>query len=413
LEQLLNEIMHAPEFQRLESTWRGLNYLVTHSKTGELLKIKALNVSKDDLYKDHGQAIDFKRSALFKKLYEAEFCQNGGDPFGMLVGDYEFDHDKKDVDLLSMLSNVAAFSQVAFVAAAGPTILNLHQYTDLKASFDVRSVLSGAEFAAWNKFGESNDSVHVGLTFPRVLARLPYGAKGLRVDRSNFEELVNDGDHNHFLWMNGAWAFAARVTDCFAKYGWFDRICGLDDSKVEGLPVHFFPADDGDALIKGSTELAIGDRRAKDLSDLGFIPLSCCRANGCTVLLGARSCQKQRPDVDVWPWGQPNSDLSYLLCAARVLRHLKVVASYKIGSFAEHADFECYLNNWVNYYVLSGPKYASQEQRSRCPLLASRVEIRQILGNPDVFELVVWLRLHTYTNQVVDQRFIAEVPMRI
>src|SRR5438105_7698126 len=266
--------MHAPEFQQLEATWRGLHYLVRQSETGESLKIRVLNVKKRELFKDLAKAVEFDESGLFEKVYEEEYGQLGGQPYGLLVGDYEFDRSAEDVSLLKMVSNVAAASHAPFVAAAGSKLFNMDRFTELSAPRDLAKIFDSVEYAAWKSFRESEDSRYTALTLPRVLSRLPYGAEFKRVTEFNFEESVDGTDHEKYAWMNSAWAYAARVTDAVAKWGWMARTRGVEGGgKVEGLPVHTFPTDEGDIAMKCPTEIAISDRREFELSNLGFLPL--------------------------------------------------------------------------------------------------------------------------------------------
>src|SRR6516165_9865391 len=241
----LNEIMHHPDFQRLEASWRGLKYLVDQSETGEYLKIRVLNVSKRDLFKDLEMAVEFDQSALYKKVYEEEYGQLGGEPYGMLVGDYEFSRHPEDISLLKMVSNVAAASHAPFVSAASPKLFNFDRFTELTAPRDLTKIFSSVEYASWKSFRESEDSRSVALTLPHVLGRLPYGENFKRVEEFNFEEFVDGKDHDKYLWMNAAWSYAARLTDAYAKWGWFARTRGVEGGgRVEGLPVHTSPTDD-------------------------------------------------------------------------------------------------------------------------------------------------------------------------
>jgi type VI secretion system protein ImpC len=213
----LNEIMHHEDFQRLEATWRGLHYLVHQSETGENLKIRVLNVNKRELFKDLEKAVEFDQSGLFKKVYEEEYGQLGGQPYGMLVGDFEFSRSAEDVSLLKMISNVAAAAHAPFVSAANPKLFNLDRFTELSAPRDLAKIFESVEHTAWKSFRESEDSRYVALTLPHVLGRLPYGQDFKRVEAFNFEEFVDGKDHDKYLWMNAAWAYAANITDAYCR----------------------------------------------------------------------------------------------------------------------------------------------------------------------------------------------------
>jgi type VI secretion system protein ImpC len=412
----LNEIMHHADFQRLEASWRGLHYLVHQSETGETLKIRVLNVSKRDLFKDLEKAIEFDQSALFKKAYEEEYGQLGGEPYGMLVGDYEFTRHPEDISLLKMISNVAAAAHAPFVAGADPKLFNFDRYTELTAPRDLAKIFMGIEYASWKSFRESEDSRYVALTLPHVLGRLPYGENFKRVDAFNFEEFVDGKDHDKYLWMSAAWAYAARITDAFAKDGWFARTRGVEGGgKVEGLPVHTFPTDDGDVAMKCPTEIAISDRREFELSNLGFMPLLHSKGRDFAVFMGGQSAQKPKTYFD--PAANANAELStkfnYLLCVSRFAHYLKVMARDKIGSFMEVSDCQRWLNEWISNYVIANPESASQELKAKKPLADAKVEVREVKGKPGWYEAVAWLRPHFQLETLTtSMRLVAEVPKR-
>jgi type VI secretion system protein ImpC len=411
----LNEVMHHPDFQKLEATWRGLHYLVHQTETGEALKIRVLNVNKKDLFKDLEKAAEFDQSALFKKIYEEEYGQLGGKPYGMLVGNYEFGRNAEDMSLLTMISQVAAQAHAPFVAAASPKMFNLDRYDELSRPRDLAKIFESVEYAAWKSFRQSEDSRYVALTLPRVLARLPYGENFKRVYDFNFEESVDGQDHDKYLWMNAAWAYAARVTDAVAKYGWMARTRGVEGGgKVEGLPVHTFPTDDGDVAMKCPTEIAISDRREFELSNLGFLPLLHNKDSDYAVFMGAQSCQKPKQYFD--PAANANAELSskfnLLMCTSRFAHYLKVMARDKIGSFMEVADCERWLNNWIMNYCVD-PNGASDETKAKRPLADARVDVRAVEGKPGWYEAVAYLRPHYQLEALTtSMRLVAEVPKR-
>jgi len=416
LSSQLNEIMHHPDFQKLEGTWRGLHYLVHQSETGENLKIRVLNVSKRDLFKDLERAVEFDQSALFKKVYEEEYGQLGGEPYGMLVGDYKFTRHPEDINLLKMLSNVAAAAHAPFTAGADPKLFNMDRFTELSAPRDLAKIFGGVEYASWKSFRESEDSRYVALTLPHVLGRLPYGENFKKVDEFNFEEFVDGKEHDKYLWMNAAWAYAARVTDAFAKDGWFARTRGVEGGgKVEGLPVHTFPTDDGDVAMKCPTEIAISDRREFELSNLGFLPLLHSKNRDFAVFMGAQSCQKPKQYFD--PAANANAELSakinYIMCTSRFAHYLKVMARDKIGSFMEVGDCQKWLNDWIMNYVIANPQDAGPEAKAKAPLADAKIEVREVKGKPGWYEAVAWLRPHFQLETLTtSMRLVAEVPKK-
>jgi type VI secretion system protein ImpC len=412
----LNEIMHDPAFQKLEGTWRGLKYLIDQTETGDALKIRVLNVTKRELFKDLEKAVEFDQSTLFKKVYEEEYGQLGGEPYGLLVGDYEFDRSPEDINLLKMVSGVAASAHAPFISSASPKMLNLERYTELTAPRDLAKIFQSVEYAAWKSFRESEDSRYVGLTLPRVLSRLPYGENFKKVDEFNFEEVVDGKDHSKYLWMNAAWAYATRITDAMAKYGWMVRTRGVEGGgKVENLPVHTFPTDDGDVAMKCPTEIAISDRREFELSNLGFLPILHAKGRDFAVFMGAQSCQK--PKTYFEPDANANAELSakinYILCVSRFAHYLKVMARDKIGSFMEVKDCERWLNRWIMNYVVANPADVDEATKAKMPLADAKVEVKPVKGKPGWYEAVAWLRPHFQLETLTtSMRLVAEVPQR-
>jgi type VI secretion system protein ImpC len=412
----LNEIMHAPDFQKLEGTWRGLHYLVHQTETGENLKIRVLNVRKTELFKDLEKAVEFDQSGLFKKVYEDEYGQLGGTPYGMLIGDYEFGRGAEDVQLLKMVSQVAAAAHAPFISNASPKMFNFDRFTELANPRDLAKIFDSVEYAPWKSFRDSEDSRYVALTLPRVLARLPYGENFKRVSEFNFEESVDGTDNDKYQWMGAAWAYGTRMTDAFAKDGWFARTRGVEGGgKVEGLPVHTFPTDDGDVAMKCPTEIAITDRREFELSNLGFLPLIHAKGKDFAVFMGAQSCQKPKTYFD--PAANANAELStklnFIMSVSRFAHYLKVMARDKIGSFMERGDVERWLNDWISNYVVSNPENVGDKIKAEKPLSQAKVEVREVKGKPGWYEAVAWLRPHFQLETLTtSMRLVAEVPKK-
>jgi type VI secretion system protein ImpC len=414
LSEQLNEIMHNPAFQKLEGTWRGIKYLVNQSETGPLLKLRVLNAKKEDLRRDMTRASEFDQSHLFKQVYEEEFGTLGGHPYGMLVGDYEFDRSSEDIGLLQQLSQVAAAAHAPFVAAASPKLFNFESYMDLTKPRDLSMIFESVEYTKWKTFRESEDSRYMALTLPRVLGRLPYGKDFTPTTRFNYEESVDGRDHSKYLWMNSSWAYAARVTDAYAQHGWMAATRGIENGgKVEDLPVHTFPTDDGAVAMKCPTEIAISDRREYELSNLGFLPLLHAKNRDFAVFMGAQSCQK--PKVYDDPSATASADLSskfnLLLCVSRFTHYLKVMARDKIGSFAEVEDCTKWLNRWIRDYVLANPESAGLEMRAKKPLRDARIDVYEVPGRPGHYQAKAYLRPHFQLETLtVGMSLVADVP---
>ncbi|MBS0182958.1 MAG: type VI secretion system contractile sheath large subunit [Nitrospira sp.] len=409
----LNAIMHAPEFQKLEGAWRGLHYLVMQSETSSMLKLRVLNISKKELAKDLEKAAEFDQSALFKKVYEEEYGTFGGAPYGALVGDYEFGRNPMDIGLLEKISNVAAAAHAPFLAAADPGLMGLESFTDLPNPRDLAKKFETPDYAKWKSFRESEDSRYVGLTLPRVLMRLPYGPDTVPVETFNFKEDVDGTDHSKYLWGNAAYAMATRLTDSFAKYGWCATIRGVEGGgKVEGLPTHTFSTDDGEIAMKCPTEIAITDRREKELADLGFIPLVHCKGTDYAAFFGAQSSQKPKKyDTDAANANaRLSTQLQYLFAMSRFAHYLKAIMRDKIGSFMTRKECEVYLNRWISNYVVSSED-AGMELKAKHPLKEARVEVADIPGKPGCYRAVCFLKPHFQLDELtISLRLVAELP---
>lgn len=409
----LNEVMHAKEFQKLEGAWRGLQYLVDKTETGANLKIRVLNVSKQDLLKDLERAAEFDQSSLFKKVYEDEFGVFGGSPYGALIGDYEFGRHPQDVALLEKISNVAASAHAPFIAATSPEMFNMDGFTELSGPRDLAKIFESAEFTKYRSFRDSEDSRYVGLTMPHILMRLPYGPETVPVESFNFKEDVDGKVHEKYLWGNAAYAFGTRLTDAFAKYQWCAAIRGVEGGGlVEGLPAHTFSTDEGDVALKCPTEIAITDRREKELSDLGFIPLVHCKGTDYAAFFGAQSCNK--PKLYDTPEANANAKLSsqiqYMLAVSRFAHYLKAMMRDKVGSFMSRAECETFLSNWISNYVLLSDE-AGQEIKAQYPLREARVEVVEVPGQPGVYRAVCFLKPHYQLDELtVSLRLVAKLP---
>lgn len=409
----LNQVMHAPEFQKLEGSWRGLRYLMDNSETGTMLKIRILNASKKDLLRDLQKAPEFDQSALFKKVYEEEYGVFGGEPFGALIGDYEFGKHPEDIELLEKVSNVAAAAHAPFLTAADASLLNLDSFTSLGQPRDLAKIYDSTEFAKWKSFRQSEDSRYVGLCVPHILVRLPYGKDTKPVDGFNYEEGVDGTDHSKYLWGNAAYALGSRLTQAFAMHGWCAAIRGVEGGGlVEGLPAHNFRTDEGDVALKCPTEIAITDRREKELADLGFVPLVHCKNTDYAAFFSIQSAQK--PKLYDKEAANANSRLSaqlpYILAVSRFAHYLKAMMRDKIGSFMSRAECERFLNDWIMNYV-SSDDTAGAVMKARRPLKDARVEVAEVPGKPGAYRAVAFLRPHFQLDEIaVSLRLVAELP---
>ena len=415
LSEQINLIMHHADFQRLEGTWRGLSHLVNNTETDEQLKIRVLNLSKKDLGKTlkkfKGTAWD--QSPLFKKMYEDEFGTPGGEPYGCLVGDYTFDHTPKNVEILSGMAQIAAAAHAPFISAAAPGLMNMDTWQELGNPRDLTKILQTAEYASWRSLRDSDDSRYIGLTMPRFLSRIPYGAKTEPVEEFDFEEDTEGADHSKYCWSNSAYAMAVNINRAFKLYGWCSRIRGAESGgMVEGLPTHTFPTDDGGVDMKCPTEIAITDRREAELAKNGLMPLSHWKNTDYAVFVGAQSLHKpaEFDDPDATANANLGARLPYLFATCRFAHYLKCIVRDKVGSFAERNDVETWLNNWITKYVTTDPT-ASESVKSRYPLSAAEVVVEDIEGNPGYYNAKFFLRPHYQLEGLsVSLRLVSKLP---
>ncbi len=420
LSSQLAAVMHHDKFQKLEGSWRGLNHLVMNSETGSQLKIRMMNLTKNELGKDLEKAVEFDQSQIFKKIYESEFGTAGGQPYAALIGDYEFSSHPDDISMLSKMSNVAAAGFCPFISAAAPEMFGFDSYTELSKPRDLEKVFDSAEYIPWRSFRDSDDSRFVTLAMPRVLARLPYGKATKPVEAFNYEEVGvgADGrhvatDHNDYCWMNAAYALGTTLTKAYAEYGWCTSIRGAEGGgKVEGLPSHTFVSDDGDVDQKCPTEIGITDRREAELSKLGFLPLCHYKNTDYAVFFGAQTTQKPKKfdNPDATANAAISARLPYIMATSRIAHFLKVMARDKIGSFLEASDAEEWLNRWISGYVNGSPG-ASAEMKARYPLAEARVEVREVPGQPGVYNAVAWMRPWLQMEELTASlRLVANIP---
>lgn len=416
----LAAVMHNEKFQKLEGSWRGMHHLVMNSDTSSQLKIRMLNISKKELSRDLEKAVEFDQSQIFKKIYESEFGTAGGQPYAALVGDFEFSSHPDDISLLSKMSNVAAAGFCPFISAAAPQMFGFDSFTELSKPRDLEKVFDSAEYIQWRSFRESDDSRFVTLAMPRVLARLPYGAATKPVEAFNFEEVTlnDDGrhtatEHDDYCWMNAAYALGSTLTQAYSEYGWCTSIRGAEGGgKVEGLPSHTFVSDDGDVDQKCPTEIGITDRREAELSKLGFLPLCHYKNTDYAVFFGAQTTQKPKKfdDPDATANAAISARLPYIMATSRIAHFLKVMARDKIGSFMEASEAEEWLNRWINNYVNGSPG-ASAEMKARYPLAEARVEVKEVPGQPGVYNAVAWMRPWLQMEELTASlRLVANIP---
>jgi type VI secretion system protein ImpC len=415
LTEQINLIIHHEDFKKLEGTWRGLYHLVSNTETDEMLKIRVMNVSKQDLARTlkKYKGVAWDQSPIFKRIYEDEFGSPGGQPYGSLIGDYYFDQSAPDVELLASMAQIASAAHAPFISAASPTVMNMDTWGELSDPRDLTKIFQTPDYAAWRSLRESEDSRYLGLTMPRFLSRMPYGARTNPVDNFAFEEDVEGADHKKYVWANSAFAMGTNITRAFKLWGWCAQIRGTESGgMIEGLPVHTFPTDDGGVDMKCPTEIAITDRREAELAKNGFMPLSHYKNTDYAVFIGAQSLQK--PAVYEDPDATANANLAarlpYLFATCRFAHYLKCMVRDKIGSFKERADMERWLNDWIMQFCVDSAS-ATEGQKARRPLADAAVEVSEVEGNPGYYNSKFFLRPHYQLEGLtVSLRLVSKLP---
>ena len=415
----LAEVMHDDHFKTLEGSWRGLDYLVSNTATSGSMRIRMLQANKRELHKEMDKAPDYDQSVLFKQIYDNEFGMAGGEPYGLMIGDYQFTNNNEDMELIRKISNVAAAAFCPFISSADSSMLGLNSWSELSSPRDLEKVQTSQEFAKWRGFRETDDSRFVTMTMPRVLARLPYGEATRPADSFNYEE-TQRGDktteklqHDQYCWMNAAYVLGQRITAAMTKYNWATAIRGAEGGgKVEGLPLHLFSSDAGDMDAQCPTEIGITDRREAELSKLGFLPLCHYKNTDYAVFFGSQTAQK--PKKYDTPEASSNAEISarlpYILATSRFAHFLKVMARDKIGSFMEASDCEKWLNKWINQYVNANVA-ANHELKAKYPLAEAKIEVVEVPGKPGSYHAIAhlrpWLQFEELTTSM---RLVANIP---
>ncbi|MDP3520452.1 MAG: type VI secretion system contractile sheath large subunit [Hydrogenophaga sp.] len=416
LSEQVNIILHHPDIQKLEGAWRGLHYMVNNTETDQHLKIRVMDMPKSDLAKTlkryKGAAWD--QSPLFKKVYEEEYGQFGGEPFGAMVGDYHFDHSPADVELLGEMAKISAAAHAPFITGASPSLMQMGSWQELSNPRDLTKIFGTPEYAAWRSLRESEDSRYLGLCMPRFLARTPYGARTNPVEEFDFEEDTGAADHSKYTWANAAYAMATNINRSYKLYGWGSRIRGIESGgAVENLPLHTFPTDDGGVDQKCPTEIAISDRREAELSANGLLSLIHRKNSDFAAFIGAQSVHKPAlyDDPDATANANLAARLPYLFACNRFAHYLKCIVRDKIGTFKEREDMERWLNKWIMNYVDGDPANSSEITKSQKPLAAAQVVVEEVEGNPGYYTSKFFLRPHYQLEGLtVSLRLVSKLP---
>lgn len=413
LSNQVNEVIHHPDFQRLEASWRGLHKIVFETETSPMLKLRVLNCSKDALLRDFNNAVEFDQSALFKKVYEEEFGTFGGTPYSSLIGDYQFTNHPQDIKLLRYIAQVAAAAHAPFISSAGARFFGVDTFQEVMDKRDLATLLDQPEYIAWRSLRDSEDSRFLALCLPHIQMRLPYGAETDPVVSFNFEEDCNGTDNSKYLWGNPAYALGICMTKAMSRHNWCVAIRGVEGGGlVEDFPLHVFKTDQGETAVKIPTQVAIPDRREKEFSDLGFIPIVYCKNSDYAAFFGLQTVNKPKVyDTDAANGSAKlSAQLQYMFAAGRIAHYLKSIVRDKIGSFMSRQNCEDYLNRWIKNYVLLDDN-ATQEQKAKKPLREAQILVTEDKSNPGYYKAVGLLRPHFQLEGLnISLRLVTDLP---
>lgn len=409
----VSKIMQHAEFQKMESSWRGLHKLVQSSIT-ENTRVRVLNCTKKELIRDFKSASDFDQSNLFKSIYESEYGTFGGEPYSAFVGDFEFDALPEDLYLLEQISHVAAAAHAPFLTAAASGMFGMNAFEEMPRPRDLGKLFDTSDYIRWRSFRQSDDSRYVGLTLPRVIGRLPYGAKTIPVETFGFEEQITENNGGaSYLWINAAYELAGRMVSAFEEHGWCAAIRGVEGGGlVQSMSVHNYISRAGEKVLQCPTEVAISDRREKELADLGFIPLVYCKGTDYAAFFAVQSANKPRKyDSDLANANaRLSSQLQYIMTTSRFAHYLKAIVRDKVGSFMSRSECQNFLQNWINQYVVGSDNVGANIKASH-PLREARIEVVDIPGSPGSYKAVAYLRPHFQLEGLsMSLRLVAELP---
>ena len=412
ISEQVNEVLHHDKFQRLESSWRNLDKLVTENELTSS-RVRVFNCHRAELERDFRRAPGFDQSVFFKHVYESEYGTLGGSPYTFLVGDMEFGRSPMDIQFLRDMSAVAAMAHAPFLASSAPALFDLDSFTEFDRPIDIAKIFDTSEMASWNSLRDSPDSRYLALTAPRTLVRLPWGPDTAPVEGMDFVEDVDGEDHRKYLWGPSSWALAGQIMKSFSEFGWPSAIRGTETGgKVANLPLHTFPSLSGANITKCPTETTVTDRREKELSDQGIISLCHARNTDYAVIFSGSTVN--RPQRYVEEEANANARLSaslpYILACARFAHYLKAIMRDKIGGFTSRDEVQRFLNGWIAQYVTSDDS-ASHATKARYPLREARVEVQDIPGKPGAYTAIAHLRPHFQLEELTASlRLVAELP---
>jgi type VI secretion system protein ImpC len=409
----MDEILHAPAFQRLEASWRGLKYLVMSSNTSSTLKILVISATKQELLMNLREAPSPEQTAFARKVLEEPYRLFRGEPFAVLVGDYEFSNGAEDLELLEGMAVIASSAHAPFIAAASPRMFGWDDFSQLSLTRRLSEIFEGIAYARWRSFRQRDEAAYVALVMPRILLRMLFSEDTWHAKAFPYRETVDKNLHNNFLWGNAAFALAARLAEAFSLYAWCAAITGLEGGGlVNNLPTIIFEDPNDDVRVKGPVEIPVDEVREMDLADSGFNCLVQYKDTGAAVFFAATSCIKpaRYSNSDATQAARMAARLPYGLAVSRFAHYLKCILRDKLGDPPSREFCEQILNHWISGYVMSEDS-ATEDRKAMFPLHDARIEVSEVPGCPGQFRAIAFLRPHYQVQDInLSLRVIVTLP---
>ena len=412
ISQQLDAVMHHADFQRVESTWRGVKSLIDQTDFRQNVRIELLDISKDHLVQDFEDAPEVAQSGLYMHTYTVEYDTPGGEPIAAAISNYEFGRGPQDIALLRNISKVSAAAHMPFIGSVGPAFFGKQTMEEVAAIKDIGNYFDRAEYIKWKAFRDSDDSRYIGLTLPRVLGRLPYGPDTVPVRSFNYCESVKGPDHQKYLWTNAAFAFAANMVKSFIANGWCVQIRGPQSGgAVTDLPIHLFDLGTGNQ-VKIPSEVMIPETREFEFANLGFIPLSYYKNRDYACFFSANSAQKPAlyDTAEATANSRINARLPYIFLLSRIAHYLKLIQRENIGTTKDRRVLELELNRWVGGLVTEMTDPGDGLQASH-PLREAKVIVEDIDDNPGFFKVKLYAVPHFQVEGMdVNLSLVSQMP---
>lgn len=402
LSRQMDEIMHHPQFQKMESAWRGVEYLIRRCDFRKNVRVSLLDVTKEEITRDFQDAMKLDQSQFFKRVYSDEYGTYGGRPYASIIGNYEIQNSPDDLSFLRGIGQVSEAAHAPFISAVGHEFFGVKTVQELSRVRDVARIFERKAYAAWNEFRKETFARYIGLTLPHFLLRNPFDPEKVKIKSFAYREEVKD--HYDYLWGNTALALAGNLARSFSRHGWARYIVGPESGgKVENLPLHVVDLD-GVEQIKVPTEIPITEAREKAFSDNGFIPLVWSKESNFAVFFGAQSIQKPQEydDDNATANARLGAKLPYIFAVSRLAHHLKKYQIDNIGQEKDRSEIESELNRWLRQYV-SKDRNIDQTKRAKYPFKEAFVTVQDIPDNPGYYTMQLFLVPHIYMEGMAAQ----------